>query len=443
MRSPTVSRRLAEFVQGLSFSDLPGDIVEKTKMRILDSLATAIAARGLPVPSVALRFVNENAGQATIIGYDRRVPAIDAALVNATLINGRSQDDFLYKSHPGALTVPAALAVAEENGNSGAEVITAVVLGYDVVSRAYLGGPTMLPKFRASGVAGTVGAAATAGKLLGLDADGLVNALGCSALLASGFGAGFLAGTMDVKLNVGMACRNGVTAAALARAGATATEEAFEGEAGFYRAVAGTTDNADAATSELGERFLIEETVYKEFPVCIFVQTPMTLARRLVEQNDIRPERIERVIITAPDATYTNPGFTNVAPYATSLKARVSARFCAAATLLRKPIEEHEFYDQFDDREVLALSEKIELVLDPRRTDDRIDVSVLYDGRELTASGIEGETLFPTRDKIIAKFLRLNSERLGAGAQRIVDMVSRLEHLNNIGELTEQLRLPA
>src|SRR5690606_2156142 len=102
-------------------------------------------------------------------------------------------------------------------GGSGRDLIAGIVVGYELVGRAYMGGPQMLPKFRASGVAGTVGAAAAAGKLLRLDEERLVNALGCAAVFASGFGAGFFAGTMDVKLNLGMACRNGVSSAILAK----------------------------------------------------------------------------------------------------------------------------------------------------------------------------------------------------------------------------------
>ena len=145
----------------------------------------------------------------TVIGQRRTLPPIDAAVANATLVNGRSQDDFMQKSHPGALTVPAVLAIAEQCARSGAEVLAGIVAGYEIVGRMYLGAPGMLPRFRASGVAGTVGAAAAAARMLRLDAAQTANALGCAALFAHGFGEGFFSGTNEVKLNVGMASRNG------------------------------------------------------------------------------------------------------------------------------------------------------------------------------------------------------------------------------------------
>lgn len=430
--SPTVSGRLADFIHATSFAELPAAVVASAKMRLLDCLGTALAARGLHVPGVALAFVKGNEGPASIIGYPDRVPAIDAAFVNATLINGRSQDDFLAKSHPGALTVPSALAVAEAEGRSGAEVLVAIVVGYEIVGRVYLGGPRMLPRFRASGVAGTVGAAATAAKLLRLDAVGIRHALGCGAVFAHGFGQGYLSGTNEVKLNVGMASRNGLSAAMLARHGATASALAFEGDAGFYRAFDGSLEHVEEATRGLGGHYLIQDTVYKECPVCIFTQTPIALARGLAPRIDAKS--VEKVVITSPELTHTNPGFTNAAPYETHLQAVVSARFCTAAALLGRPVEEHDFYDRLGDAEVLALAEKIELRPRPRDA-ERVEIEVVQRGGRLKAVGIENDTLRPTPDKVIAKFRRLTANVEGLDRDAVVETVLRLDQVTRIRDL--------
>jgi 2-methylcitrate dehydratase PrpD len=435
--SSTVSGKFAAFIAGLSLGDIPPEVLAKTKVRLLDCLGTGLAARGLRVPGIAQAFVGDNRGPATILGRNERVPAIDAAFVNATLINGRSEDDFLQKSHPGALTIPSALAVSEEMSLSGADVLVSLVAGYEIVGRVYMGGPTMLPRFRASGVAGTVGAAATASRLMRLDVTGVMNALGCAAVFAHGFGQGFLSGTTEVKLNVGMASRNGLTAATLARLGATASPYAFEGEAGFYRAFSNTVADIAAATRDLGKHFLIEDTVYKECPVCIFTQTPVALARSIASQVDV--EDIERVTIRAPELTYSNPGFTNVAPYKTHLQAVVSARFCAAAALLGKPVETHDFYDETENREVLALAEKIHLESRPSDS-ERVDIEVVQRNGEVRAGGIEHDTLFPTPEKVLAKFRRLTSPLAGVPGDRIIDTVMNLEKLADIRELTALLR---
>ncbi len=400
---------------------MPANVAQLTQDRILDTLSTAIAATALPVPTVAAQLVGNSAGAASIIGRTATVPAVDAAFINALLVNGRTQDDFLCKSHPGAVTLPAALAIADEFGGSGADLIDAVAVGYEVVGRIYLGGPAMLPQFRATGVAGTIGAAASAARMLKLDEAQTANALGCAAVFASGFGAGFLTGTMDVKLNVGMACRNGVTAALLARA--------------FARSL----DHIDAATADLGERYLLEDTVYKEYPICIFIQTPVALTLALAARSHIEPDRIDRVTVTVCDLTYTNPGFTNLPPYASSLKARVSARFCIAAALLGRPIDEFGFYENYADAQVLALGERIDLVLDPARQ-DTVTIEIEHNGERLFIEGSEGATLKPSREKVVAKYRRLAEPVLGSNAARVEQQVLDLPAMNDLRELTTLLR---
>jgi 2-methylcitrate dehydratase PrpD len=437
----TVSQQLAEFIHATSFSDLPLAVVEMAKSRVLDSLATAIASRGLPVPKVALEFVKNNRGEATIFGHAQRVPAIDAALVNGTLINGTTQDDFLAKSHPGAVVIPAGMAIAEEEGSSGKDFLASVVLGYDLVARAYLGGPGMLPRFRASGVAGAVGAAATAGKLQGLSVSELVNALGLSTMFASGFGEGFHAGTMDVKLNVGWACRSGISASKLARVGATSAPSAFEGKSGFFNAFANTAEKADEAVRALGRPFLIERVTYKERPVCIFVQTPVHLAHRFAHEKKVDPRKIKQVTIQAPDATYTNPGFQNVAPFKSPLHARISARFCTAAALLGKPIDQYDFYSNTTDPEVLALAEKIDL-LKPTLDIEHVHMEIIYDGEKHHLAGVEMETLLPTTEKVVAKFTRLTADFFGKRLNQVLDTILNLNRVTQIRELTDHLRNP-
>ena len=432
----TVSGKLADFICNLQIEQLPKSVIERTKTRLLDCLATGLAAHGLHVPSVVLAFTEGGVGPARVIGYQKSLPIVDAAFVNATLINGRSQDDFMQKSHPGALTIPAALGFAQAFKRGGADVLVGMVAGYEVVGRMYMGAPGMVPKFRASGVAGTVGAAATAAKMLRLDSTLMMNALGCSAVFAHGFGQGFFAGTNEVKLNVGMASRNGVTAALLAKHGATASALAFEGEAGYFRAFDGSLEHAEAATRGLGESYLIEETVYKECPVCIFTQTPIALARTLAAKIDLN--KIQKVVVTSPELTHTNPGFTNVAPYQTHLQAVVSARFCTAAALLGRPVEDYDYYDELQDPELLHLAEKIELRMREHDT-DTVDVEVFQTDGVIRASGTENETLFPSLDKVIEKFFRITSDLPGLDRDRIVETVMTLDQVADIQELMKLL----
>ncbi|WP_295854599.1 MmgE/PrpD family protein [uncultured Xylophilus sp.] len=434
----TVAARLGAFVAGTDVARMPAAVVALARSRLLDACATAIAARGLPVPTVACAFVGNAAGAASVIGQAQRVPAADAAFVNATLVNGCTHDDFLAKSHAGAVAIPAALAAAEECGASGADLLAAVVAGYEVTARAYRGAPGMLPRFRATGVPGAVGAAAAAARALRLGPVATAQALGLGAMFASGFGEGFVAGTMDVKLNVGWASRSGVSAARLAACGATSAPTVFEGASGFFAAFGDSTADAGAALHGLGERFLIEDTVYKERPVCIFVQTPVQLARTLAGEPGFDAGRIEAVRIRAPMATLTNPGYRNVAPFATQLQARISARFTVAAALLGRPVDTYRYFDNLGDADVLALAERIELL--PPGGDDTVVVQVQSAGRTFEAAGVEMDHLLPTADKVLAKFRRLTADLAPGRADRLLAELSDLEARPDVAGLAAALR---
>jgi len=159
----------------------------------------------------------------------------------------------------------------------------------------------------------------------------------------------------------------------------------------------------------------------------------------LAARSHIEPDRIDRVTVTVCDLTYTNPGFTNLPPYASSLKARVSARFCIAAALLGRPIDEFGFYENYADAQVLALGERIDLVLDPARQ-DTVTIEIEHNGERLFIEGSEGATLKPSREKVVAKYRRLAEPVLGSNAARVEQQVLDLPAMNDLRELTTLLR---
>ncbi len=435
----SITQSWAALVCSLQERSVSSPVLAIARDRLIDAVATAIAARDLKVPAVVRQFVGTREGAATVIGSQQTASAVDAAFLNAVLVNGCTHDDFIAKSHAGAVTVPAALAVAEEQGGvGGTALLTSIVLGYETVARAYFGGPGMLPRFRATGVAGTFGAATAAAFLMRLPEPQVAHALGLAAMFASGFGEGFLTGAMDVKINVGWASRSGVSAAQLARCGATAAPRVMEGPSGFYAAFSNSPANVAAATHGLGERFLIEDAVYKERPTCIFVQTPVELACRLREAHGLAGQHIDRVRIRAPLATLTNPGYQNIAPFATQLQARISARFTVAAALLGRAVEDYAYYDAVDDAEVLALAERIDL-LEPG-DDSGVWLEVEAGGRAFHDSGEEMDHLCPSPDKTIAKYRRLTETLPRGPKDRLLETLLEIDRLDDIAPLTALLR---
>ena len=441
MNSQSISRQLARFVCSLSFQALPNDVVSRTKTLVLDAFATAIAGRNVPYASLALKAVKNFKGHSTIFSYDLRAPAMDATFVNAVLVSSIGQDDMLYMVHPGAVVIPAAFAGSEEEGGrTGAEVITAIVAGYEVMGRVYLGAPHIVPRFRGVSVFGPFGAAAACGKLFRLNEDQLTNAFGYAANLSSGFAEGWIAGTMEGKFHNGLASRNGIMATILGREGVTAAEKSLEGQSGFYQAFAGTAPDINTLTAELGKRFLIMETKCKTYPVCGLEQVPVDLALTLVKQHHIQANHIAKIVEIMPESDFYYPGTNYSGPFRTRFQATMSAQFCVAAAFLGKPVMSYSFYDKgYDDPEIAELARKVELIGEKERDTIRIQVT-LRDGKQYHIEGSGTEMLAPSTDKIRSKFQHLTCDFLGdKRTDKIINLILNLEKVDDIKDLTRQL----
>ncbi len=163
MEPQSLGMKLAEFIYGLSFERLPEEVVDRTKNLILDALSAAIAGGNSDHTKIALGLVKNSKGDTTIFTQGLHVPAIDATFVNSVATTSIGQDDWAstYWAHPGSVVIPAAIAVAEQESGSGAQVITAVVAGYEIMGRIFLGAPSPIePRFRSTMVTITINAIA-------------------------------------------------------------------------------------------------------------------------------------------------------------------------------------------------------------------------------------------------------------------------------------------
>lgn len=301
-----VTQTLAAFVADLSHEALPMAVAERAKSLALDlagsivradreadstpSLYAALATLGLDAP-----------GEASVIGSGHRFAPPVAALVNAALGHSLDFDDTHADSslHPSAPVVPAALAVGEQVGASGAEVVAAIVAGYEVCCRLGLAlDPTAhyARGFHPTATAGTFGAAAAAAKLYGLDAAGIATAFGVSGSQAAG-SLQFLAnGAWNKRWQVGQAAMNGVMAAALAKSGFQAASEPIEGRHGF---LAGYTDGADfaKATAGLGAVFETLRVGVKPYPSCRYTHAALDGLAALAREHGLDAGAIRAVTI--------------------------------------------------------------------------------------------------------------------------------------------------
>ncbi|MFQ5933470.1 MAG: MmgE/PrpD family protein, partial [Dehalococcoidia bacterium] len=225
-----ITESVADFILETRLDDVPGEAIIQAKRAILDTLGVALAGSREEPSRIVLEFVQERGGRATasIVGAGLRTDCLSAALVNGTMAHALDYDDVndAMMGHPSAPLVPAVMALAQEVGASGERALEAFLVGFEVECKLGLavGHSHYVKGWHATSTLGTMGAAASAAKLLGLDKRCTQMALGIAASMAGGMRQNF--GTMTKPLHVGHAARSGLLAALLAQKGFTASADA-------------------------------------------------------------------------------------------------------------------------------------------------------------------------------------------------------------------------
>ena len=232
-------RELARFAARTDMRALPPEVVDKGKACLLYAMAVGVACMRVEQPAQSARAVaGAGTGAATRFFDDAKCDAGLAAFANGTLFHSRVQDDAHPAGHVGVVVTPAALAMAETVAAGGADLIAALVSGYETALRIGRDHAADLSArgFRTTPTYGVFGAAAAAGRLLGLDERTMTHALALAANMAAGLREYSESGSEDFAFHAGTAASNGIMAARLAAAGATSGPTALDGKAGFFRA---------------------------------------------------------------------------------------------------------------------------------------------------------------------------------------------------------------
>lgn len=278
------SKMLAKYVTELKYEDLSNEVVEKAKMHLLDTMGNMLGAFCMPWSKMVIDIVRKTGGvpQSKVFGVEEMYPIMMAALANGTIAHGIDADDSGARpswAHPGSCIIPAAYAAAEAERATGKELITAIVSGYElncrIDSAVYPG--LRNRGFHATGVVGTFGAAAAAGKLIGLGEDQMVNALGLAGIQAAGLEEWLTSGDMSKRLHAGKAAMNGVLAALLASEGYTGPVTVFEGKYGLLSTHADGYD-LNRLTERLGEEYKILGCKFKPYACCHELCPPIMMA---------------------------------------------------------------------------------------------------------------------------------------------------------------------
>jgi 2-methylcitrate dehydratase PrpD len=428
---------IAEFVAKSRWEDCPAEAVDAGRRAILDCLGVMLAGSVEPAARIVTGIARAEGGAplATVVGTSLRTGAVWAALANGTAAHALDFDDtnFAMMGHPSAPVLSAALAAGELALADGRALVHAFLLGFEVeTTMAEVMNPPHYEKgFHATGTLGTMGAAAAAARLLGLDAEQTRTALAIAASQASGLKENF--GTMTKPFHAGHAARSGVLSALLAREGFTASEQALEGPQGYF-AVLGAGKRDEGALETLGAPWKILKTgvAVKPYPSCACTHSIIDSALELRRTHGITPEQVEQVTVGVNAAVpriliHGNPR--------NGLEAKFSGEFTAAAALCEGRVGIATFRDdKTDDPAITGLMKRVRVVVDQGIPGDlerhmwtRMTVR-LRDGRELAIAprAVPGHPGLPlSMDQLREKF---------ADCARIVLSEDRVESVREMVE---------
>jgi 2-methylcitrate dehydratase PrpD len=266
-----LTKALAEFVHDTNFEDIPPAVIEKAKQCFLDCLGCALAGLEDEASRLITEYVSENGGKqkASVIGTPLKTDVVNAALANGVICHALDFDDYHGDTviHATAGCLPAILAVGEDKKLSGADVLTALVLGFDLSIRLGLGLTSYHYErgWHATSTAGRFGATAGTAKLLKLNVDQIVHAFGICGTQLSGLRQVF--GSMCKPFHAGKSAMDGVMSACLAGKGFTSSKEIIEGELGVFDVL---TDHKDeeVVLRDIESKYYISEVSFKPYPTC-------------------------------------------------------------------------------------------------------------------------------------------------------------------------------
>jgi 2-methylcitrate dehydratase PrpD len=359
---------LAEFVTKSSPEDYPEAAAEAARRAILDCLGVMIAGSIEPAARILQHLAQGEGGAplCTIVGTGRRTGALWAALCNGTAAHALDFDDtnFALMGHPSAPVLAAALAAGELALADGRAVLHAFLLGFEVETTvAEVVNPAHYAHgWHATCTLGTLGAAAAAARLLGLDAGQTRTALAVAASQSSGLKENF--GTMTKPFHAGHAARSGVLSALMAREGWTASEHALEGPQGFFH-VLGAGQQALEPLATLGAPWKILTTgvAVKPYPSCACTHSIIDGALELRRVQGIQPAEVEEVTVGVAAGV---PRILIHSRPRTGLEAKFSAEFAAAAALAEGRVGMATFQDdRAQDPAIRRLMERVRVIVDP------------------------------------------------------------------------------
>lgn len=448
------TRRIAEFVSGLRYDEIPDEVRTRIKLLVLDSLGCALYGANLPWTRIQQEVLSEvdTTRAVSVWGTGLKLSAPHAALINGTQVQGFELDDVhrVGVLHVGAVVLPALIA-AVEGGKpvSGREFLTACVAGYEIGPRVgiCMGQEHIGQGWHSGATLGVFSAAAGAARGMGLEADQTVHAIGIAGTQAAGLMAAQY-GAMVKRMHAGRSSQSGYYGALLASRGFTGILDVLEAPyGGFCTTFSRSQDRFDMEelSAELGTRFETMKIALKFYSCVGSNHTTLDSIRAIQARRPFTLDELKKIVVHGSQVTVDHVGWPYRPEGLTS--AQLNLPFCVATLLLEGDV----FVDQFtpdcvDDAARIALSRKVECVEDPAitalgsRFRHKVRVEVhLSDGsvHEETLEAPRGsEKSFATEADIVEKFMKLAVKALPeAQARALADAVLGMDDLDDAGQI--------
>lgn len=440
----SLSYEIAKMVSATRYEDLSEEVVQFTKLCILDWLGSALAGEKQGPVQMIGDLVREMGGhpQASLVGGGK-TSVLHASLMNGAASHIMELDDIHKASiiHAATVVIPAALAVAEWKRKSGKDLIVATVIGYDICYRI---GEAVSPShyyyWHNTATCGTFGAAAAAAKLMGLNEEQIVHTLGSAGTQAAGLWEFIENGSMSKQLHPGKASMNGLLAALLAEKGFTGATYILEGKRGFFQAMSEKFD-VSRITNGLGKKFKIVENSFKIHASCRHTHPAIDLILEIQKETSLSASDVDKIYVKAYQAALN---ITDNPNPQTVYEAKFSLQFCTALAFIKKSAGLGDFQEQsLKDGMIAEMMKKVEVSVDteinaayPEKWGTAVEV-LLKDGKRfhIKTEFPKGDPESPVTEELIFKFRQMTEDRPQELANRYISRIMNLEEMTDAASL--------
>jgi len=440
---------LVEYAHGISFEDIPRNVIDTTKTFIFDTLGVAVAGLRAPGVEELGSALTEMKGTSTVFGHRYRLSPPAAALMNSVLIHAYDFDDTFDEGalHTYVSVLPAVFALSEKSGNTdGKSVLTSLVIGVDTIIRLSLGIKTPLSWIRTATL-GSFGAALASAKILGFDKKKIHNTLGIVYSMTSGNAQTLIDGGLTKRMQPGFSSRAAVFSALLADNGINGAINVFEGKYGYFNLYERGEYDRRAVLKDLGTVFHNKRLSIKPYPSCRMTHSSIDAVLGLVKEHDIRPDDVISVEVFVSRMVSSMVGKFKLEGNP-QVEAQFSIPYTVATAILKRDVflDDFEVENIYGDRKRLELLKRIKVITDESLPEKEISVSRVkirtkngvYERRVKSLKGSPESPL--TREELEEKVKKC-FEYGGLGGSRVLRLREIVDDFENrdLRELIELL----